>query len=395
MLALVGTAFGATSGCADPPEARHGRQANARRVRHHTVSPGGTADFTTITDAISAASSGDTITVGAGAYYGSIDFSGKTLNIQSSDGAAATTIYASPGHPIVSVGHGEGPGTILDGFTLSGGGSALEPAIDQQFASLTLKNDIITGTSGTNTIYARSSFIVLAHVTVDGTNTTQPEEVGGGSLIYARRGEAIVKDSDITCGSIGMGYQMDHGSAMVDGSTFHCAGGTAVSIFHSQGRVQRVTLEGVLHVENETTGSEPTVVEGSLLLGGVLGYYSWVQLHNVVVKGDVNASYVQLSAINTVFTGAACAINASASSVSVSYSNFYGNTANACGFSDPSASNGNLPTNPDFVGADDYHPASSSPLIDAGSSASAYTDTDGSRSDVGAYGGPFTPDGGW
>ncbi len=379
--------------CVSDPPARSALGVGARKVaRTHVVDAGGGAEFQSIMDAVDAAASGDTITVAPGNYYGSVDFSGKALNIVSDGGPGLTTIYASPGQPAVSASHGEGPGTVLEGFTIRGGGGPLSPGIEEQFASLTLRNDLITGTSGTDVIYVRSSFIVLDRVTVDGTNTATE-----GYVLEARRGEAIVKDSEITCGAIPAGYRMEHGSAMVEGSTFHCAGATAVSVFHSQGRLQRDVLEGVLDVEDEDTGSEPTVVEGSILLGGVYGYYTWVQLYNVVVSGaPITLSTVALSVANSVITGADCGIAESGSSVSVAYTDFFGNSANTCGFPDPVGSNGNLGVDPGFVdAATDFHLATGSALVDAGSPDPAWFDVDGSRSDIGAYGGPFNLDGGW
>ncbi len=342
-------------------------------------------------DAVAKANSGDTITVAPGVYYGSIDFSGKALDIVSSGGAAVTTIYASPGHQVVYAGNGEGPGTVLDGFTLSGGGNATTPAIEEEFSSLTLKNDVITGTTGNLTVYARSSFMTLDHVTIDGTNTASD-----GMMLQARRGELILKDSDVTCGSIPIAYRQEHGSAMVDGSTIHCAGATAVSIFHSQGRVQRSVLDGLLDVEDESTDSEPTVVEGSVLLGGAYAYYTWVQLYNVVAEAAITLDYVSFTAENSVFTGGACGINATDyTAVSVSYSNFYGNTSNICGMADPVGTSGNIGVSPDFMGATDFHLASHSLLIDAGAPDAGFLDTDGTRDDIGAYGGPMSMDGGW
>lgn len=343
-------------------------------------------------DAVDAASSGDTISVAPGNYYGSVDFSGKSLHIVSTAGPSATVIFATPGQPAVSVSHGEGPGTMLEGFTISGGGSATSPGIEEQFASLTLRNVLITGTVGTHVFYVRSSFIVLDRVTVDGTNTASE-----GFVLRARRGEAIVKDSEITCGTIPYGYRMEHGSGMIDGSTYHCAGATAVSIFHSQGRLQRDHLEGVLDVENETTSSEPTVVEGSVLLGGVRAYYSWVQLYNVVVsEASVTGNAAMVNIANSVLQRADCAIDTSRSTVTVAYSDFFHNTANACGSSDPVGSDGNISVDPGFVDwTSDYHLATGSLLLDAGSPDAAWLDVDGSRADIGVHGGPFNLDGGW
>ena len=49
---------------------------------------------------------------------------------------------------------------------------------------------------------------------------------------------------------------------------------------------------------------------------------------------------------------------------------------------------GNINSNPQFIGGDDFHLQLGSPCIDAGNPDSQYNDPDGSRNDMGAYGGP-------
>ena len=52
---------------------------------------------------------------------------------------------------------------------------------------------------------------------------------------------------------------------------------------------------------------------------------------------------------------------------------------------------------PKFVSAAalDFHPAAGSPLVDAGPTTSTFNDPDGSRNDIGAYGGRASMAGGW
>jgi hypothetical protein len=55
----------------------------------------------------------------------------------------------------------------------------------------------------------------------------------------------------------------------------------------------------------------------------------------------------------------------------------------------------NLFVDPRFVDAldGDFHPDTGSPLVDAGDPAAAYNDRDGSRNDLGLYGGPLAQPG--
>jgi hypothetical protein len=49
---------------------------------------------------------------------------------------------------------------------------------------------------------------------------------------------------------------------------------------------------------------------------------------------------------------------------------------------------GNIDSNPMFIGNGDYHLQVGSPCIDTGNPGVQYNDADGSRNDMGAYGGP-------
>jgi len=85
-------------------------------------------DQPTIQAAINAATSGsDEVLVAPGTYNEIIDLLGKAITVRSTGGAAVTTIDAGPvvdpgtGKPVVRCDSGEGPDTVLDGFTLTGG----------------------------------------------------------------------------------------------------------------------------------------------------------------------------------------------------------------------------------------------------------------------------------
>jgi hypothetical protein len=78
--------------------------------------------FCTIQAAIDASIDGDRVLVGPGTYTGSIDFGGKAIRVESAAGAAATILDASSGGgPAVVFRGGEGPDSVLMGFTVSRG----------------------------------------------------------------------------------------------------------------------------------------------------------------------------------------------------------------------------------------------------------------------------------
>ena len=86
------------------------------------------ADKPTIQSAIASAQNGDLILVAPGTYNEQIDYLGKAVSVIGTGGAAVTTIDASgllgwndiPYDAIVRFINGEGPGSVLQGFTLTG-----------------------------------------------------------------------------------------------------------------------------------------------------------------------------------------------------------------------------------------------------------------------------------
>ncbi|MHC5113329.1 MAG: right-handed parallel beta-helix repeat-containing protein [Planctomycetota bacterium] len=79
-------------------------------------------DETSIQAAIDTATNGDEVVVGPGVYAEAIDFGGKAITVRSSDGAAMTTIDATGlGASVVTFIGGEGTDSELIGFTITGG----------------------------------------------------------------------------------------------------------------------------------------------------------------------------------------------------------------------------------------------------------------------------------
>jgi predicted outer membrane repeat protein len=95
------------------------------------------ADQPTIQGAIIVANPADEVVVAPGTYSEIIDLLGKAITVRSSGGAVVTTIDASAvvdpgnGKPVVRCDSGEGPDTVLDGFTITGGTGHLDSVTSQ------------------------------------------------------------------------------------------------------------------------------------------------------------------------------------------------------------------------------------------------------------------------
>jgi hypothetical protein len=83
-------------------------------------------DQPNIQQGIDAAAPGDRVLVAPGTYAEHIDFKGKDIVVESTDGAALTTIDGTYSGIVVTFVHGEGPAAVLRGFTITRGAAGLK-----------------------------------------------------------------------------------------------------------------------------------------------------------------------------------------------------------------------------------------------------------------------------
>lgn len=77
------------------------------------------ADYSTIQAAIDVAKYGDTVLVAPGAYVENIDFKVRQSTLLGEQGAALTVIDGNQVGTVVTCKSGEGPASVMDGFTIT------------------------------------------------------------------------------------------------------------------------------------------------------------------------------------------------------------------------------------------------------------------------------------
>jgi hypothetical protein len=163
-------------------------------------------EINTIQGAIDRAQGDDVILVSPGRYNEAINFNGKAVTVKSTKGASVTTLDGwSLSDSVVKCTSGEGPSTILDGFTITGGTGNRELYSENEtvgggllclHSSPTILNCIFVSNE--------SSYQGGAIFNGDRSNTviqnckikSNISERGGG--VYNSRGRPVIRNSEIS-----------------------------------------------------------------------------------------------------------------------------------------------------------------------------------------------------
>jgi hypothetical protein len=234
------------------------------------------------------------------------------------------------------------------------------------------------------------AFLELADVEVrDNTASggAGPILVDNGSLV----GERVTADCS------GGGFTMyEHNSTLLLDSTLTCATGYGVYVsggeLHLRGSRVEAGQVAVYGEDNNDTRNERMWLFNSALVGGTTGVealYMHVKADHAVFYGsrvglELTRVHVESYVTNSVGVGSQCGIRTDGDSTLFGW-NALENNGRGCA----EEAFGTVSAAPGFVDAPaDLHPRAGSPLVDAGDPDPDAEDRDGSRSDIGVYGGP-------
>jgi len=336
--------------------------------------------YSTIQSAINSSVNGDTVLVEPGTFFENINFRGKKIVVTSRfylggnlSFIQSTIINGStPVNPdsasCVRFHNGEDSTTVLQGFTITGGGGTRWTdehgagiyreggGILIAFCSPIIKNNIITNN--------------------EAINLSGVSGAGGGGLRIGDSNPKILNNIIMNNkGLYGAGIVLNYTGVLIKNNLI---------CFNSQSSTYQA---GASIWANNVKASTTRIIENNTIIhnsstngtAGILSnYYSNLILRNNIVWGNTSPGGTQIFA-----TGGGI--------VTVSY----------CDVQEGYTGTGNLSTYPQFADTN-YILASGSPCIDAGDSSSVYNDPADSvnpglakfpakgtrRSDIGAYGGP-------
>jgi hypothetical protein len=347
-------------------------------------------DHPTIQSAIDAAVAGDTVLVAPGTYFENINFRGKAITVESDQGPEVTIIDGDLAGSVVTFSSGEGPASVLRGFTLQRGNASgiygdYGGGVRIKGSSPTIQGDIITNNAACGSgggIEAEFSSARIEGNLI--TNNTQSLPCsggpGGGGISVLGAGQTQIIHNIIEgnswgfFGGFGGGITLFGGTPTVRGNVIR-----GNSVVNHGGGID-VGNSDALIVQNLITGNQaeqgggiywvvgegergPLVVNNTIAdnLGqgsGIFarGFDAGGRLFNNIVLSTSGESAIYcypdrtppVFMFNNVYTAGGTAYEGS------------------CG--DPTGTDGNISADPLFVdpASNDYHLGTGSPSIDAG-----------------------------
>jgi predicted outer membrane repeat protein len=216
-------------------------------ARTWNVNPEGTGDAPTIQAAIDSSVEGDVVLLASGVYTGlgnrDVDFKGRAVTVESSAGAAATTIDCEgSGRGFVFV-SGEDPRSIVSGVSVVNGSHALfGGAIYCVKTSPTIENNIFSGNQAGfrgGAICCDTSLAIIRGNVFDGNEAAYGGAVScfGSPLELTnnefRTNSALISGGAVACRGSHASIQenrFEENTAGNDGGAIHCDQGSSATI---------------------------------------------------------------------------------------------------------------------------------------------------------------------
>jgi parallel beta-helix repeat protein len=215
------------------------------------------ADQASIQSAIAAAAPGDTVVVSAGVYAENIGFLGKPITVMSESGPDVTIIDGRQHDSVATFIAGEGPASILSGFTLRNGRSGFDTpgfgdggGIRISSASPTIRDNVISGNracAGVGVSVRFGSPLIQRNVITANQQDGCSGGVGGGGIALVGNATAQILDNTIS-----------------DNVMLSASGG-GISLFAAG----TPTIRGNIIAGNMATGTSPCAKGGGIALVNV------------------------------------------------------------------------------------------------------------------------------
>ena len=332
------------------------------------------ADQPTIQAAIDAAAPGDTVLVAPGTYTENISFKGKAITVASDSGPQSTIIDGNAAGPVVVFATGEGPSSVLQGFTIRNGVAASGQAgggISIQGASPTIRNNTINanrGCGGAGIGLTGGSPVIDGNTVSNGKMSLSGGCTGadGGGIVLSGAGTPTVSRNYIDKNVANVGG----GIAILDGS--------AASLSQNLVASNSATQGGGIFLQPGASATPSLIANTFANNDAISGAAVYADpLDSATLTGNIFSSSKNLDAVY-------CASGSSGALASFTYNLVFssGGSAFSGACDDQTGSNHNISADPllSNITYGDFHLSIGSPAIDAGNNAavsSLSTDYDG------------------
>jgi len=189
----------------------------------------------------------------------------------------------------------------------------------------------------------------------------------GGNGIYA--GSNSTFDFCSSSGNSNYGFFVTESGFFTNCIANNNASGYYIGSYSSE-------LINCLAVDNASKGlrlsDSSTLIRNCTISGNVTGVYAGGNSGPAFMNAILYANTTELD-------------GESGATMSIEYSDVQGGS----GYGAWANGTGNIDSDPMFIGSSDYHLQNGSPCIDTGNPSATYNDSDGSRNDMGAFGGPI------